>query len=604
MDIDIAPAPLAAPALSTTHLTPSRKRNHEGEVVNYTSPNFSNQLQSSPHTANQSPFASQGHSDHSTPLTDLGATPSVSPDKETDMAPKPKLTFAEKQIQLAIKQSEREEKERLKAEAKAKKEEEKAKKDEEKKRKEEEREAARKAKDDKKREKDAEKQAREAEKERKEAEALKRERAQMRIGNFFGKPAVSSTPPAVSDCGDVSRGTTPSRRSSITSIDMEPPVVDIKPSPMKLKPDEKPFIMPFFRKEFMELAPTNRFLSNRVFEADDLLLNQNGTPEKINVRFRRRRRFCHIKPVKKILSEMNGSESAPIDLTNPAGPLDNIPYKYLFYREDVRPAYQGTYTRAVSPRKVRKLAIKPTYRGLPDTDYDYDSEAEWAEPEEGDEEILDDDEKSEEGDGDEEMEDFLDDEGDMVKRQLVVGDMEPKCSGLCWENGDPPQNGFDMSLYRMDVLHDSTTFPINPFLTNHWSDLGKKSPAKREEKSQQVAMQPPRLPLMAVDPNGSSLTPLWTSQNHVPNQPENNNPTSKPKGNASKKPVQLVSTDVLPAFRAAVSGSRLTKVGLREVLKTQFPACTREAIKQTLDIIAERRGPKESAIWVLLDNSG
>jgi chromatin assembly factor 1 subunit A len=389
---------------------------------------------------------------------------------------------------------------------------------------------------------------------------------------------------------------------------MEPPLLDIKLSSTKhTKSDARPFIMPFFVKEHMQLAPYNRFLSNKTPPPNGLPLNQDGTPEKINVRFRKRRRTRRVRPVKVILSEMNGSETVPIVMTDPAGPLANIPYKYLFYREDVRPAYQGTYTRPVSPRTTRKLALKPSYKGLPDTNYEYDSEAEWQEPEEGDEEILDDDEKSEDGDGDEEMEDFLDDEGDVTKRQLVVGNMEPKCSGLCWEDGrNHSENGSDLSLYRMDVLHDATRFPIDPYSSAHWSDIGKKSPVKREEKSQLcAAMQPPRPPLMAVDPNGGNMASISTFQNYAPNagQSENNVLVVKAKANASGKPVKLVPPELLPAFKAAVSGSTLTKVGLLEVLKTQFPKCTKDAIKHTVEGIAERRSAKEGEKrWFLLDN--
>ncbi|EXJ60478.1 hypothetical protein A1O7_04631 [Cladophialophora yegresii CBS 114405] len=613
MATSLAPAPQAASSLPTAQLTPSKKRNHEGELVNHGSSSSTAQPESSPLTPFPSPTTPQGLSDQPSPLTDLGATPTASPVKEADMAPapgrKPKQSFAEKQAEKAIKQAEKEEKERLKAEAKAKKADEKAKKDEERKRKEEEKEALRKVKEEKKREKDTEKQAKEAERQKKEAEALKKERAQMRLGAFFGKPQATSLASAVSDCEDISRGTTPSRRSSIASVDMELAMVDTKISPTKhAKSDARPFIMPFFIKEHMQLAPSNRFLSNRSSLPDKLPLNQDGVPEKIDVRFHKRRRTRQVRPVKKILSEMNGSENAPIDMTNPASSLGNVPYKYLFYREDVRPAYQGTYTRCVSPRTARKLALKPSFRGLPDTNYDYDSEAEWQEPEEGDEEILDDDEKSEDGDGDEEMEDFLDDEGDVAKRQMVVGNMEPKCSGLCWEDGTVrgQNNGFNLSLYRMDVLHESTIFPINPYSTAHWTDIGKKSPVKREEKSQQcAAMQPPRLPLMAVDPNSGNTVSLSPFPNYAPlvGQSENNILAVKAMANAAGKPVKLVPPELMPAFRAAVSGSTLTKVGLLEVLKTQFPKCTKDAIKHTVEGIAERRSAQEGEKrWVLLDS--
>ena len=426
----------------------------------------------------------------------------------------------------------------------------------------------------------------------------------MRIGAFFNKPTTASTPP-LGDQGDVSRGTTPSRRSSIGSIDMEEPLVEIKPSPSEpANPEYNKWILPFYVHGDMEMAPFNRFHQNRG-PNDEMPLNQGVVLDKVNTRFHRRRRLRPIKPVKKIMSEMDGSADAPIDLTNPAGPLASIPYKYLFYREDIRPAYQGTYTRLVSPRTARKLSRKPSHRGLPDTDYSYDSEAEWQEPEEGDEEVLDDDEKSEDENSDEEMDDFLDDEGDVAKRQLIVGDMEPKCSGLCWQGEDAqPQHGHDLSLYRMDVLHDSTKLPIDPYSTAHWADVGKKSPIKRKDNlPQPAAMQPPRLPLMAVDPNGGNLMPPSTLLRYTtPNgQSENNVLKAKAKTSTSGKPTKVVPPELLPAFKDAVSGSILTKLGLTEVLKTLFPKCSKDAIKHTLEAVAERRGAKEGEKkWVLI----
>src|SRR5882757_2658376 len=132
----------------------------------------------------------------------------------------------------------------------------------------------------------------------------------MRIGAFFGRPALSATPPTTPD--DVSVGTT-SRRASITSIDMEPSLLESK-TPKPTNPEYNKWILPFFVAERMELAPFNRFRRADPFVDEDLLLNQNVTPRKINARFQRRRRARPVKPVKEILEQMNGSEDAPVDL--------------------------------------------------------------------------------------------------------------------------------------------------------------------------------------------------------------------------------------------------------------------------------------------------
>ncbi|KAK3180977.1 hypothetical protein Dsin_033232 [Dipteronia sinensis] len=94
---------------------------------------------------------------------------------------------------------------------------------------------------------------------------------------------------------------------------------------------------------------------------------------------------------------------------------------------------------------------------------------------------------------------------------MFAGEMAPICSGLCFEGEDYDPNGHNMDAYRMKVLHDSTTFPIDPFSTNHWSDTSKPTPAKtKTEPAQQVneqsrpevvkSMPPPRMPLSSVNP--------------------------------------------------------------------------------------------------------
>jgi flagellar biosynthesis GTPase FlhF len=185
------PATLAVPSITAEQLTPaSKKRNYNGELIsqaNSLTPPLDQQDQSN---ETFSRAVSPSISAPGSPLTDLGLTPSTSP-QEDDMAPeskKRKLTFAEKEVEKAVKKSEKEEKEKQKAEAKAKK-------DEEKKRKDEEREAARKARDAVKAEKQKAKEAaqheKDAEKKRKEAESLKKERVRLGSLEFWYLADVS-----------------------------------------------------------------------------------------------------------------------------------------------------------------------------------------------------------------------------------------------------------------------------------------------------------------------------------------------------------------------------------------------------------------------------
>lgn len=154
--------------------------------------------------------------------------------------------------------------------------------------------------------------------------------------------------------------------------------------------------------------------------------------------------------VKEVVERFQNTFQNPIDLTssslknatqNPTSMLKCISIKYLKFAEDVRPPYIGTYSKSLSVSVASRLCKNPFSRSLPATNYDYDSEAEWEDPgegedleSEGEEEAVDD----EEGD---EMEGFLDDEdvgdgilGANIKRRPLIGDLEPSSTGLCWEN--------------------------------------------------------------------------------------------------------------------------------------------------------------------------
>jgi len=102
-------------------------------------------------------------------------------------------------------------------------------------------------------------------------------------------------------------------------------------------------------------------------------------------------------------------------------------------------------------------------RSRPELDYDYDSEAEWQESEEGDD-VESNAESDDEGNSaadPEEMDDFLDDEetgeGAKNKRKLFTSDMKPTCSGICWEDPQGDQSndhgwGHDPRDYRTEFI--------------------------------------------------------------------------------------------------------------------------------------------------------
>ena len=165
---------------------------------------------------------------------------------------------------------------------------------------------------------------------------------------------------------------------------------------------------------------------------------------------------------------MNGTLAHPIDLTQPLdrSPLQllrALPVKYLKYYEDVRPPYIGTFTRRPkSSRSYSKLCRKPCIsRDLPDINYDYDSEAEWEEPGEG-EDLDSEGELDDEGDDEaDDMDGFLDDEGaEQARKRIFGGDMVPIQTGICWDDGKGERKEVEFGDGKLDLK----TFSIEELL--------------------------------------------------------------------------------------------------------------------------------------------
>lgn len=174
--------------------------------------------------------------------------------------------------------------------------------------------------------------------------------------------------------------------------------------------------------------------------------------------------------VRDIISRLSGSSDRPVDLTQESSEqnmrelletLKAVPMKFIHFTEDVRPPYCGTFTKIQSERESRKMAINPFSKSLPDANYDYDSEYEWDDPEEG-EDLDADDGDDLDSEGAEDLDDFLEDDDDVAhsKRRLITGDLEPVCSGLCWEDSNGMLRKADGSVdarmtfseYKMGVL--------------------------------------------------------------------------------------------------------------------------------------------------------
>lgn len=401
----------------------------------------------------------------------------------------------------------------------------------------------------------------------------------MKLGAFFAKPALVVTPPSTPD--DVSNGAI-SRRSSVASISLDKPDITTQPG--------NAYFLPFFVSEYTDMAPQNRLKRKK---QDDLDLAQVSMPLNIGERFgksrKKQKRIPNVRTVLEASQNMDGVVIDPDSQIQQA--LKLVPYKCLHFGEDVRPPYQGTYTRIVSPRTSSKVSRNPFHKGLPDTNYDYDSEAEWEPPAEDDEDLEGDDAMSDAEDDEDEMADFLDDEDDLGRRKGPMMDLTPNSSGLCWSGSNFDDRGLDVKQYTMDFLHESQSFPIDPFSTKHWEDELRAKPTLPKAETIAV-MQPPRLPLGTL------------AQNTLPIVYHDANRDGKPPtlSSVSNKTPRLIDVEFLADFKKAVHGSDLTKTGLIEILKKQFPKCSKDAIKDTLQFVAVRVGKKEAdKKWQLIE---
>ena len=279
----------------------------------------------------------------------------------------------------------------------------------------------------------------------------------MRLNAYFSKPAAAKQPGTES-------GANTSENLELTGDSSES---------RQLTEYAKEFPS-FFLQSHTKVAPINRFerdtdaLVHIQGKIDKCLQGEGdfGTNGKFDATqlfnimpYKRRQGRINSPTVREILTSMNDSSRNQVDLTREdvsresttrlEDLLKRIPMKTLKFREDVRPPYQGTFTKRISDGLAVKLCRNPFARAIEELNYDYDSEAEWEEPEEG-EDIDSEGEDDTSEDGDDDMEDFLDDSGEQVKRGAITSDLEPVCSGIKWDDG----NGVDPAFepYRMGII--------------------------------------------------------------------------------------------------------------------------------------------------------
>lgn len=442
--------------------------------------------------------------------------------------------------------------------------------------------------------------------------SLMTRKSQLRLNSFFvQKPSAESPGLNSQSLKSSLRSSTSSMRDGIKSRSRS-----VSPKDPKAQSSEyERLFPPFYMHMHTTLAPETRFSRDeaglkyaRIKIDEHLQSSEDARPsltafnpfELLHIP-PRKRSSCGSQrnTVKDLVARIHGTSQNPIDLTEsrskavdkPTALLVAIPIKYLSFAEDVRPPYIGTYTKVSDPQTCSKLRRNPFTRSLP-TNYDYDSEAEWEEPGEGEELDSEGEEEVGEEDEEDEMEGFLDDEeaGDgtrmaNAKSRLVASDLQPLSTGVCWENSQNEyrcneDQGLDPQSFRLKMIsgkrgnldHASAiltgveTFqlPIDPYSTAYWQPRALET--FQAQGLIHAPMDPPRVPLSTISrTNNLTAIPSTVETLKAPSAGTEMLTPAKP----SQAPKRLIADDALDAFKIAIAGSDLTKAGLVEVLKKQ-----------------------------------
>ncbi|KTW29806.1 hypothetical protein T552_01011 [Pneumocystis carinii B80] len=436
----------------------------------------------------------------------------------------------EKEAKRAKKEAERAKKE----EEKAKKEEERARREEERARREEERvkkKAEKEAKDQEKNE------AKKKKEEKRENNVEKKPDSQLKLQCFFYKTHPKENTVEIKDCfsSDYEKCFIPFFVKQYALLSDQHAFVRNLDERMTIMKDMDAFL----DSDFSIISPIKHLLS--LFKTKPVLL------------FRQPK--SHI-TVKYLLQKYEQSDSTE-DLLNK---LKIFPMKLLQFKEDVRPPYYGTFSKSsfiLTPRNPFKID-----KGL--FNYDYDSEAEWIEEEEGEDiDNMDDSEEEEEAAAlkeDEDDRDFLDDEGESnnTKKKVIVN-LIPSVKGLYWQHSNNMDTD-DYELFKkfkMNSLLD-INLPINPY-QDYWSPESNSN-------------NDPKFQNSTVKTNSSVLPP---------------------------KPSLHFPQDSLPSFLKIIQGSTQTKVLLVETLRQKFSDINKQTIQWKLNTVARRNGKGVNNTWAV-----
>lgn len=448
------------------------------------------------------------------------------------------------QERLLKKQKLEEEKERKREEERQRREEKKRKADEERKRKEQER----LKKDEEKKRKEEERK--QLEEERKKQEEQK-ERSQKKISNFFSvKPAVSKQK-ASAPIAKSPNSTVPEVQSSLY---------------------EKDFL-PFFIKRNALMAPTQSLskadLEDLIRKFDESLSSSNTASlsemfPKLAISTQHSI-FTTSEELAEALNSTSSSESTVVTL------IKNLPnIKYLQFYENAKPPYVGTWC-SQKHSNIPFKASNPLDTSLTGYDYNYDSDLDWQDGDEGDGEDIDDLEDGDDDEDlneDEEMDDFV--ENNNEKRRLNLGPME---AVTILNDGSNPAI-FDNLQVRL--FQPQLQFPIDP-TKDYWGSTKTKisTPSKASETSFSVS-QLKATPVQDKSPSGMNiLTPQ--------------KPTIQDK---------LVVQELIAFIE---KNSDFTIGTLSELAKKEFKNYTKSILKHTIQDVAVYN--KKQSLWEIKEGA-
>lgn len=354
-----------------------------------------------------------------------------------------------------------------------------------------------------------------------------------------------------------------------------------------------------------------------------------------------RRGFKLIKTAEDVVNSINGDS---LDENEIVQLLQELPIKYLQFYENVRPAYCGTYTKqdknsvniaetgaepvveSGATASYDRIICKSPFFKLPNVDYSYDSDVEWnAEDDEDGGEIDDlDDEDDDDDDGfsgsndenNSDLDGFVDDENDLISmninKKIMIGKLIPIVKTFNSSSTAIKEIKMDTSMMASMVV-PNLEFPVDPF-KNYWSSVDTNLDLESKPAFNTITANAESLNKKCSDlsnpvssdkiQSGSENTTAVQRNNIVSN--ERNIMTQKVTNilTARKKTKTVITNEEeLKKFIKFVNDNNdFTTSTLVEILKKRFSAYTKIIVKNTLEQVACKKGPKATEkIWVIND---